>query len=175
MRRSWGGAPQASAAGSITLTPPADGKLFDDVNNLRYTYALALPPNNLWNVRVSLTRPDGIVQQIADFLSDDYNPVAGTSALRLSPDGTTGAGIYPMTANLEWRESTGVYHDEPPVTAQFKVLRLATRTTMAVSTKRPRFGGTVVFKTKTLLREASAGLATTPWTGTPGSAGAAGW
>jgi hypothetical protein len=149
------GAPQASAAGTITLTPPADGKLFDATNDFPYAYALVLPANNQWTVTVTLTRPDGSVDQFADFLSDIYgNPIAGTSSLSLPTDGDPRSGTYTMTASLQWREPTsGVYHDEPPVTAQFKVLRLATRTTMTVSTKHPRFGGTVVFRTRSLIQE----------------------
>jgi hypothetical protein len=137
-------APQASAAGVVSITPPADRVLYSDCYDYAYGYSVS-PPSNDWEVDVEITDPFGAAES-SNYIYD-AEPTVGTETIYLCGDGIDRPGTYTITATMTWYDAAYNAHAEPPVTVQFHLGKPATTTVLTVSDRRPDFNEKVIFRT----------------------------
>ena len=142
------GAGTAEAAGSVTITPPADRVLYEDCYDYTYSYAVAAPSSD-WTVDVEITDPFG-AHESSDFLYDG-EPSAGTGTLFLC-GGIDRPGTYTFSSTLTWYDASYNKYVEPTTSAQFTLGKPATQTNMRASTTRPAYNSRVTFTSKSTIQ-----------------------
>lgn len=134
----------AQADSTYGSTSGVSGVLYDDCVAQPFHYAVNLPADTqTWTLSVDVRGPDG---QVADspHLSDP-EPMSGTSTVRLCPP-TDLYGSYTIRAGLTWVDVDSVSHSSVLDDSSFTMRKPRTRTSLAVSTRRPAYGQVVAYR-----------------------------
>lgn len=138
------GALPAHAGSTFGSVSGVDGVLYDDCLPHPYAYSIGTVPADAktWDLRVTLLGPDGL-DAGGDFVA---TPVStGTRAFVLCPPANA-YGTYTIRARFEWGTGDVADQSAPLDDAHFTLRKPGSRTSLAVSTRRPAYGQVVRYR-----------------------------